>query len=73
MVEGGLDNLLKDKFIQIEYIDGSITKAKFKKISNEREIGFNRWKKYWSIEDADGTILKVPETTVWRIKVMKDK
>lgn len=72
MLEGGLERYIKEKFLQIEFIDGNIAKAKLKKITKEREIGFNRWKTYWNIETDDGTKSKVPETSIWRIKMLKD-
>jgi hypothetical protein len=72
LVDGGLEKLLKDKTLQIEFIDGTISKAKFKKIFDQREIGFNRWKRYWNVELDGKTISSIPETSVWRIKVLKD-
>ncbi|MBN2039085.1 MAG: hypothetical protein JW864_03525, partial [Spirochaetes bacterium] len=66
-----LENYIKDKKLQIEYIDGNAATASFDSILMEREVGFNRWKKYWKIKSSEGTITKVPETSIWRIKVIK--
>jgi len=66
-----LEKFLKNKKLQIEYIDGNAATAKFDRIELEREAGYNRWKKYWKIESGEGVITKVPETSIWRIKIIK--
>ena len=67
-----LENFLKNKKLRIEYIDGNSATAKFDGIQLEREVGFNRWKKYWKIKSDKGVITRVPETSIWRIKIVKN-